>query len=620
MKKIILLLTVLLCCGMNVKAGDYIEVDDGNYWHYGRGGSRLLGNSEVFRLDSEFFFYLCEDTVIDGKTYRRFIDNTLFIDGYSKPHKAEGYYEYPPIYDQIFLREDNGRILVNEKGYREWMSHELTSLNVNPDYMPYHTTGDGDIILYDFTMKVGDKFASVEGYDDISVVAITDTITDGRTSRKLFTLSNGLKVIEGVGCINSWGMFLAYLNPKYENKDRGIVSMHECMKNDDRIYYRAWEDIEKEFYSNTVGTKFTVYLDGIWLEHLLTDVQKDIVTHLVIAGTPQKEDYAFLRSDILPKLQQLDLKGAMIDTLPPNVFYYDKYVRYKEKRIVLPKVLKHCADSSLYITSSYGFDVTCEITGRFPTMGDVSANKFYDTRASALPHIVASSDNEYCKTIDNIIYSVSGDTAFFCGREVPIVAEGTQIIAGGFASNSFIGEGFVTIHLPSSIDSIGDEAFAGAEVNICVGDCGETYLRCDAVIPPKLGKDVFVCDCPGVNDSDFYYEFLTLSVPTESVDAYRNHPEWGKFKKIVNYHSWIDDIEDVESPSIEVADCGDAYVLSFDKKIFYVEVYGIDGRLLHSFSVDGNNVKIEKRHLTSPYAIVRVCCEDKTKKYVKLHR
>ncbi len=127
----------------------------------------------------------------------------------------------------------------------------------NPDYIPYHKTGNGDIILYDFNMKVGDKYASVEGYDDVWVMAITDTITEGNISRKLFTLSNGLKIVEGVGCINSPGIFLAYLNYSFDYNAIGIVSMIECKRDDVVLYTRSWEDVEKEYTTGIQETTIT---------------------------------------------------------------------------------------------------------------------------------------------------------------------------------------------------------------------------------------------------------------------------------------------------------------------------------------------------------------------------
>lgn len=73
-------------------------------------------------------------------------------------------------------------------------------------------------------MKVGDMFEHVDGYEDIYVTDVRDTcLTDG-VSRRLLTLSNKLKLLEGVGCLNSKGMLLFYLNTVVSDKENEYQS------------------------------------------------------------------------------------------------------------------------------------------------------------------------------------------------------------------------------------------------------------------------------------------------------------------------------------------------------------------------------------------------------------
>ena len=83
----------------------------------------------------------------------------------------------------------------------------------DPSYIPYYQTDDGEIILYDFNMEVGDKYRHVDGHDDISVTAIDSVMLNDGSKHRRLTLSNGLILIEGIGCINSPGMLFDYLNP-----------------------------------------------------------------------------------------------------------------------------------------------------------------------------------------------------------------------------------------------------------------------------------------------------------------------------------------------------------------------------------------------------------------------
>jgi len=116
----------------------------------------------------------------------------------------------------LFIRRADGRVYADYNDYLAYISQDWDYWGrsyADTNYIPYHLTDDGEIILYDYNMEVGDKYRSVEGYDDILVVS-KDTVTleDGKPHRCL-TLNNGLILIEGVGCINSNGMLLDYLNP-----------------------------------------------------------------------------------------------------------------------------------------------------------------------------------------------------------------------------------------------------------------------------------------------------------------------------------------------------------------------------------------------------------------------
>ena len=65
----------------------------------------------------------------------------------------------------------------------------------------------------------------------------------------------------------------------------------------------------------------TVHVAGRPLADLLTDEQKQKVNYLFITGTLADEDYAFLRGNNLPKLHELNLRKADIDTIPKKAFY-----------------------------------------------------------------------------------------------------------------------------------------------------------------------------------------------------------------------------------------------------------------------------------------------------------
>ena len=165
---------------------------------------------------------------INGKTYMR-IGHWPF--GYTGTRRANDgerpEWRTKRDYFSIVVRREGGRVYTNREDYLYYQRWHLSpdyytisndgslfSLG-NPDYLPYHLTADStELILYDYNMKVGDSYRHVDGYEDISVVK-KDTVAynDGLPRRRL-KLSNGLILVEGIGCINSNGMLIDYLNPE----------------------------------------------------------------------------------------------------------------------------------------------------------------------------------------------------------------------------------------------------------------------------------------------------------------------------------------------------------------------------------------------------------------------
>ncbi len=158
---------------------------------------------------------------IGGKSYMRLYEELLERPMFSSNRKSP---EIERIKHYLLgMREEDGRVYVNREEYLDYLSHRGEPQSAwnytafgTADYLPYHETEDGELILYDFNMNVGDKYRSVEGRDDVSVVAKDDVVLgDGSPHRRL-TLSNGLVLIEGVGCINSPGLLVDYLNSSSE--------------------------------------------------------------------------------------------------------------------------------------------------------------------------------------------------------------------------------------------------------------------------------------------------------------------------------------------------------------------------------------------------------------------
>ena len=161
--------------------------------------------------------------VIDGKEYT----NLKVGRSYSMPYSSLVNYSCSDI--SIDIREQDGVVYVPKDQYMELLEGDnfIKMKEGDGSYIPYEETPDGELILYDFNMNVGDKFPSVPGHENITVVATNQTLTLEGLLRKQLTLSNGYVLVEGLGCVNSPGLFLCYLNPLHSEEYGALFSLED---------------------------------------------------------------------------------------------------------------------------------------------------------------------------------------------------------------------------------------------------------------------------------------------------------------------------------------------------------------------------------------------------------
>ena len=345
-------------------------------------------------------------------------------------------------------------------------------------------------------------------------------------------------------------------------------------------------------YGQDDNTRVTVHVGEHRLSDLLTDEQKSSVTHLTVTGTLEKDDYAFLRSYVLGHLDELNLRDTDIDTIPEGAL-----IEMKDfSRIILPFNIKHIEDDAVAFEYWNG---KIEVPGRFPTRGKLD-----------YPYFTISDNNPYCEkyTEDGYdgIYSTNGDTLFFMlmMHKEQRVKDGTKVIHSTALRNVvFCPQN--NLVLPNSLDSIGDYALniytvAATGVNkrdYPNGNRGSYYagsLFCEALVPPKLGHNVFNIDIMCWN----------LYVPESSLDLYRNTEGWNVFPNIRSIE-WLlqneSSVRNVKSLTTE-----SACILTFSRPVRCLYIYNLQGMLLKSIDVNSTCVTIDKTLLSLPYALVRV--------------
>ena len=159
-------------------------------------------------------------------THRYRVENPVAIDGkiyYNLVYENNASGTFGQNVDVILkkIREEDGRILVDYEEYKRYCDRE------HIDYIPYKVT-DGELVLYDFNMKVGDRYEHVDGYEDIWISEIRRIRTKDGKLRKLFILNNGVEFMEGIGCLSACKQpLLNYLNPVNDDISISLASFSD---------------------------------------------------------------------------------------------------------------------------------------------------------------------------------------------------------------------------------------------------------------------------------------------------------------------------------------------------------------------------------------------------------
>lgn len=118
----------------------------------------------------------------------------------------------------LLLRESAGKVYAQRDSYLDYVCKALPEAKT-----PYETPGEWseDVLLYDFTLGAGDKYPC---FGDVTVEAVSSVTPRDGVERKVLHLSNGLLVVEGIGCVNAPVGVFAYQNYEAESQASPIES------------------------------------------------------------------------------------------------------------------------------------------------------------------------------------------------------------------------------------------------------------------------------------------------------------------------------------------------------------------------------------------------------------
>ena len=199
---------------------------------------KMLGENTAWRYDFEdwkigaprgtylgMIYYELEesDTIVAGTRYRKlqadyhpFGANShgwVDSDDTDTPIQEScfGVNENIPPIPVVLLREFSGKVYVQRHSYVEFMKWLGSQIYCPAIYQ--EDTIDSDQLLYDFTLKTGDPYPVGSG---VRVSRVDEVVTPDGVVRKLFTLSNDMQILEGLGCIDCAGQLIGYQSMEKE--------------------------------------------------------------------------------------------------------------------------------------------------------------------------------------------------------------------------------------------------------------------------------------------------------------------------------------------------------------------------------------------------------------------
>ena len=353
-----------------------------------------------------------------------------------------------------------------------------------------------------------------------------------------------------------------------------------------------------------------VHVDGTTsLESLMEGVWEQGGECLRLTGTPTEEDISYLKGKFANgRFNIYDLRHFELKRIPDRFFTELNYTT-----IILPKCLEYIGKRAFD-----AYALTVVLTGKFPHIDDETFDVI-DIDDYCLNELRVSKDNPYLKEDkpyyetynenDNMgrlksIYSKDGTIFYFYhmsfahkdfryifpeNNETVEILEGTKYISGA----KFRKVATKNIILPSTIDSIGDNAFSETDF--------ET-LYCNAITPPSLGKNVF--------DDDSLWD---LYVPEGAEEDYLNHRDWSDVeifylngKNIIK----VSNRSTIEKKILAIARTKDTYLIRSRYTMSEIIIYDLRGNLILQERIDNNRYFLKKSNLPKSPLLLRVELEN----------
>ena len=207
----------------------------GMSWHY----SFCYSNPPIYYPDSVFAI---EEWVVNGsETINEKLYQQLFRHGdfYKVKEMWRPTLDRNTINFKLSVREENGHVYAIKGQYLQFL-RQLYPQDLHPDITPFYVAeaeDETEVLLYDFTLHEGDTYPCI---GDVKVEEVLQQKTADGVKRKVLKLSNGVIVMEGVGCLNSIGGLIIYQNMEglsetFQSGNSAYAYLVRCWQTDSRV-------------------------------------------------------------------------------------------------------------------------------------------------------------------------------------------------------------------------------------------------------------------------------------------------------------------------------------------------------------------------------------------------
>ena len=152
--------------------------------------------------------YIEGKEVVNGRTYRKlYVDESSWGVKASSPFPNETDLYHEHILD---IREEDGRVYALKQMYIDYLTHHASPEELlDHDIFLAPADNEDEILLYDFTLAEGDTYPS-RGLPIVQRTGIIILRNSGE--KKVLWLSNGIILVEDIGCVHSIGTLVCYQN------------------------------------------------------------------------------------------------------------------------------------------------------------------------------------------------------------------------------------------------------------------------------------------------------------------------------------------------------------------------------------------------------------------------